>query len=612
VIDADTSRFELDTPPDENAKQIAKGKEDPLAFKTQNVNAHVDFSSEVRKGQFKSNGAESFVEFPANQYICYMDIFNWYMDNGDIELESSKRQELVIDSDLDLTGSNFWSVHPDQDSLNFMSSKAKYNIKKKQIICSEVPYVGVADAKIEPDSGYVIIEKKAHMKKFENATIIANALTQYHKIFNAEVEISSRKEYLASGDYNYVDANKNSHLIHFSKIAPDTAYQTYAKGEIEESEGFKLSPQFDYKGAVELLASQQNLVYTGFLKIAHSCGTITREWVSFSEEVVPDEIYIPLGDTIVNDKGDPVVAGLLIDPDTTDFINRIFLSEKRKRSIPEIVTASGYLFYDKADYKYKISNKEKLIERSIPGNYVDFNTKDCAMHGEGKLSFGCDFGVMKATPVGTVDYTTAGKSTTMNTSVLLDFFINENAMKKMAELINGKPDLDPFDPDPTKSVYEMALKELTGEETAEKMISDLTIEGAIKKMPKELEVPLFLSDVKFEWDSGEEAFMAKGKIGISNIGKEQVFKYVDGIVIIKKRRNGDKFKLYLQVDEKTWYYFSYQNELMRVKSSDDGFNSIISATKEDKTKTKEGKNKYQYILEDKNSNVVKVRRLLEE
>jgi len=131
VIDADTADFKL----------ISETASEGLALKTDNVNAHVDF--EERKGVFKSNDDESFVEFPVNQYICYMDKFNWYMDQGQIELEStsgSAAADIEIDTELDLAKSNFYSVHKDQDSLNFISRKAKYDLKTHVIKCNEVPY----------------------------------------------------------------------------------------------------------------------------------------------------------------------------------------------------------------------------------------------------------------------------------------------------------------------------------------------------------------------------------------------------------------------------------------------------------------------------------------
>ena len=46
-----------------------------IAFKANNLRTHIDLQS--REGIFNSNGAGSFVELPANQYICYIDQLKW-------------------------------------------------------------------------------------------------------------------------------------------------------------------------------------------------------------------------------------------------------------------------------------------------------------------------------------------------------------------------------------------------------------------------------------------------------------------------------------------------------------------------------------------------------
>ena len=47
-----------------------------------------------------------------------MDMFTWKMDDGEMEL-SKNDNDLNLDSELDLAGSNFYSTNNKQDSLNF-------------------------------------------------------------------------------------------------------------------------------------------------------------------------------------------------------------------------------------------------------------------------------------------------------------------------------------------------------------------------------------------------------------------------------------------------------------------------------------------------------------
>ena len=68
---ADTSDFKL---------KAAQGTEQDgaIAFATKNVKSTIDFDK--REGEFIANGGASFVDFPVNQYVCYMDQFKWFMD----------------------------------------------------------------------------------------------------------------------------------------------------------------------------------------------------------------------------------------------------------------------------------------------------------------------------------------------------------------------------------------------------------------------------------------------------------------------------------------------------------------------------------------------------
>ena len=79
---------------------------------------------------------------------------------------------IELDSDLDIVESNFFSVHPKQDSLNFRSPKAQFDLAKKRLDCDKVEYIDIADARIMPVDQKIIIYKKAKIDPLKEATII--------------------------------------------------------------------------------------------------------------------------------------------------------------------------------------------------------------------------------------------------------------------------------------------------------------------------------------------------------------------------------------------------------------------------------------------------------
>jgi hypothetical protein len=201
---------------DTSALNIAgKDLETTLAFSTDNVNANVNFDTNV--GKFISNTGENKITFPINQYICFMDEFTWFMKQDQLQMTSSREAnvDVVINAEERKRFSNFYSIASGQDSLNFLSRNANFDLKRNIIRCEKIDHIVVGDAKIVPDSGKVVIEKYANMRKLYRASIVANIVTQYHSLFNAELKIEGRLKFNGFADMNYVDENGQKQLIHF-------------------------------------------------------------------------------------------------------------------------------------------------------------------------------------------------------------------------------------------------------------------------------------------------------------------------------------------------------------------------------------------------------------
>ena len=162
-IFADTSSFALKN------RFINEGQA-PVAMETKDVKSNVSFKT--RKGEFNSFGTKR-IKFPPNQYYCTMDKFFWYMDKANVDFEKAKSQKTTFEAGADLDESNFFSMHEDQDTLQFRSLLASYDLKLQTLFCNKVEYVRVGDAKIYPDSMKVTVRKNAVMDPLKNAKIVA-------------------------------------------------------------------------------------------------------------------------------------------------------------------------------------------------------------------------------------------------------------------------------------------------------------------------------------------------------------------------------------------------------------------------------------------------------
>ncbi len=565
-FDSDTANFSL------KALDLAS-----LAFATDNVNARIDFDK--RLGEFKSNGTGSIVKFPVNQYICFMDNFKWFMDDSQIELGSSKKVASSAKEDLDLEGPEFISVHPSQDSLRFQAPSAKYDLKKYVITAKDVKYINVADARIYPEKGDVIIDKDAVMRTFTNAKIVANSITKYHNLYNCTVNLFARKNYKGSGFYDYVDEIKTKQTFYFSNVSVDTTFQTFAETNIPDSSKFRLSPNFEYKGKVKLKATANYLVFDGAARISHDCAAIPKTWFKFESEINPNSIYIPIAKDPLDAAGKPIAASLMVTTDSTHFYSA-FLSPKESNNDHYVLAADGFLFFDKGSREYRISNKEKLIERSLPGNYLSLNTAQCKVYGEGKVNLGGEFGQLKIESFGSAVHLLIPDSTMFDMLMSFDFFFDDGAIDKMSDAILANVDLKPTDF--SRPVFERGMREMMGKEQADKLISQLNLYGSFKKFPDELKKTLFLTDVKMKWNKETRSYTSSGKLGIGNINKTQINKYVDGRVEIIKKRGGDILNIYLELDANNWYFFNYTRGTMLAISSNEAFNTAIKELKPEK------------------------------
>lgn len=605
TIDADTSDFNLLA-----KKQEAEDGDvqNPLSFDSRNLNAHVDF--EARKGEFKSNDGTSVVNFPKNQYICYIDMFTWLMDQDEMELSKTEESDISIETGLDLAGSNFYSVHPDQDSLNFRAPIAKFYLSENVIDCEKVKYLDVADARIFPEDEKVIIRKKAAMDPFENAEIVANFVTKYHTITEAYVQVLARRKYEASGKYPYEDSQGNIQVINFENIGLDSAYQTVAKGRIEEEAGFKLSDKFDFYGGVELYAAEQFLTFDGATRINHDCNQFQRNWLSFRTPIDPNNIQIPVAAENLTDlEGNGIAIGLVkrntLDSDSLE-IYPAFLSALGNPNDHIMFTSSGVLNYNEEAKEFRIASPEKLINRAENGNYLALHIESCSMQGDGLVDLGLELPGVEFETYGVVNYNAANQLTTMNLSGALSFFVDKKAMDLIANDIKSAEGLSGIDIG--RTTLEQAVSEQISKEEAENLKADYTLDGEVKKLPKEMQQTFYLSNIKLAWSDDDIALVSNPITAIVGINGEPIFKDFTVKLAIQYSvpggLRGDKLGLLIELPggEKpgNYYYFAMnrvkKNTEMDIMTSSKELEAILLELSDEKRKEKD----FQYALRTKN------------
>jgi hypothetical protein len=152
-----------------------------------------------------------------------------------------------------------------------------------------------------------------------------------------------------------------------------------------------------------------------------------------------------------------------------------------------------------------------------------------------------------------------------------------------------------------KTPYERSMREMLGKEKSDKLISELSIKGEIKRLPDELIKPIVLADVKLRWNAEDQSWQSQGLIGVATILKKPVFRTLKGKIEFQRKRSGDAMHVLLMLDDQTYWFFSYTRGQMLVYSSDTNFNTQISELKEDKMKqdSKKDEAEYRFMLTGK-------------
>ena len=547
-----------------------------LAIEASKLKSHIDLK--MKEGIFNSNGNNSYVKFPSNQYLAYIDKMNWKMDE----------ESFILGNEISSAGNltEFISTHPNQDSLSFTSRTASYNLKDFIINTKGVDEIAVADAIIYPDSGIVTIAKEAVVKTLFNAKILADNLTEYHTFTNALVDIKSAHKYSASGNYTYKDAMRNEQYIFFDKIRVNSDTITIARGDVATDKVFHLDSKFDFKGSVDLIAEQRNLTFNGFFRMNHNCDLLSKEWVKFNSPVNPKNINIELDEVLLNDSDEKLFAGIMMREDTFS-IYSTFFNKKESVLDVELISSDYSLSYNKRTSSFIINGKDSL------DNKFTLFENTCKTKGEGEIDLNLDLGKVQVRTIGLMNHDIHNDRTDIKGFVLLDFFFSDQALISMVKDING-PNKNGMGYDEYDEFYILNMHRLIRDKAkTSQFILDLEF-NKINSIPEEVSSTFVFTDINMIWDKKNKAFVNKGDFGLGNILSNPINDNMGGFVVFEKKHGnaGDGLSILMKTFEGESYWFKYQSNAMWAFSYNVDFTTPIGSLGASKRKLEGSKFNY--------------------
>ena len=547
-----------------------------FSFKANNLRTHIDLQE--REGIFHSAGDDSYVELLANKYMCYIDKLIWDMDNASLDLSN--------EHDSISTGSQFISIHPDQDSLSFFSSSASYSLKDYIIYANGVDSILVADAVLYPDSGKVIVHKEAVIPTLHNAVLVAGNLTRYHKFAKASVDIISANAYTGSGYYTFIDAMDNRQEMFFDSIMVNQYTITEAHGGLADSSSFSIDSKFDFKGGIDLYADKKHLTFDGYFMMNHNCSLLAKEWVKFRSEIDPNNINITINNQVVNENNETLYTGVLFRKDTFD-IYSTFLSKKVNDLDIEMINASHSIIYDDSKSAYIINPYD-----SLSNTFMLFDSS-CRTLGEGNINLNMKLGRIESEVVGLIQHDMKEHDVRISGFLMLNFPFSEKAMESMAEDL-GAIGYDEYDTTFARNVRRIIKDQ---QEAEEYILSPETIKPS--NFPEDMVSTFTFSDIDLKWDATNNSFVSYGDIGLGNIYSYPVTDYLTGNIIFEKKigRSEDALIMRFESSMDEQYCFKYERGSMWSFTFNIPFSEQISK-ESDAKKRLSGRPKYNYSFKD--------------
>ena len=616
-----------------------------IAFAATNYRANVDFDAQKVKYDYLDQ--TSNLDFPMNQYICSLKEAEWDMATNSLHLynpvesfgdyaTATTHEELLA---VHNNASKFISLVPEQDSLQFYSMSAEYDMTNYIIHAHDVKIIRVADAAVFPYMHDVDINAESKLEPV-NGDLLADTLNRFHLYKDAVVNIHSRNYYNAQGTWDYTNADGASTPIRMDTIVPVEGI-THGYAHIDEISEFKLNTQFGFQGQLTLDATEQLGYFDGkFAMLAfeepvvveavepvetptdstsmeveelapepsvpelvegvegpivteaieHEQDTIAalNHWFVSATHINPTSIRIPVDMERIREEDSRMTNGLYYELAIDGGYFGSFLTPKEgRKELDEAEPCNGVLWFDADSLRFVVTDTTQFDSR------LELDSRG-VINGHGTTDLGFDTPLAKFAFHG--DYTQYPNDslTLQGLNVFNAPVFDDQAMESMAEVfanvVGESIDL-------TRTNFLPYYRSENSEEKTEEIRKNIELAGGYPQMESSSDFycnTIVIPDLKMVWNDQMHAFVSVGKIGLGNFGSHIVNKYVTGCVIFDRRLGNITY--YFQDDMfQTYINYNAGDGQFQVHCTFSDINQRLADTKEkNRTRTKDDQS-FQYV-----------------
>jgi hypothetical protein len=606
-----------------------------VAFSATNYRANVDFDSQKVKYDYLDDNSN--LDFPMNQYICSLKEAEWDMATNSLHVynpvetfgsyaTATTREELLA---IHSNASKFISLVPEQDSLQFYSMSAEYDMTNYVIHAHDVKIIRVADAAVFPYMHDVDINAESKLEPI-NGELLADTLNGYHLYKDAVVNIHGRNHYTAQGIWDYTNAEGQSTPIHLDTITPIGGV-THGFAHIADNADFKLSTQFGFQGRMTLKATEpygyfdgqyallafeeplavepakmvlDSLVpveiekdstnsvdeakNVGSVELAATADTLKslNNWFVSSASINPRNIRIPININAIRKQNPEMYNGLYYELAIDGGYFASFLTPKKGRmDTDETAPSNGWLWYDADNLRFVVTDTTQYDTY----HYLDSRG---VISGHGSFDLGFDVNLLDFVMHGSYMQYPNDSLIFNGLNVLNVPVFDDKVLEAMADVYAN---MEGLSIDLTQTEYLDYFRSENDEQKTEERRKSIELEGYPQmEMSDFYNNTIVIPDLKMVWNDQLRAFISVGKIGLGNFGNHVVNKYVDGYVMFDRRLGNITY--FFQNDMfMTYINYNCGDGQLLVHATYGDINQRMYDTKEkSRTVTKNGKS-FQYV-----------------
>ncbi|MEZ4879518.1 MAG: hypothetical protein R2801_05060 [Chitinophagales bacterium] len=519
-----------------------------------------------------------------------------------------------------------------KEGLKFETNLADLNLNDNTIKFGGIKELLLADSKVLPDKNEIYIEADGSVRTLKNAVVIFNADSAYHQVTSATVQVNSKNDFTANGNYSFKSLDGLVETIKIPEIAVENPFKgnpeyyqmqkdaeeeeqgkkkdkvkkkdidpkkiyTYAKSEIVESDNFKLNDKVFYVGRFDFDSKHKDIFLDGQVKI--KLINTETDWITMRQQLDPKKPAVSM-DSVIEQAKNSLFTGVIFDKYSTEFYSTI-LQDKRSPNDAEIFTVRGNMIFSKTEPGVIYFGDDAAFDNNFATtSALKFNEKDNSIKATGKIGLGLNLYPTQAAAVGDFEFNEKDNQNFRFTADLaVDFDMPSYVLQNILNAFLLADDNLLITSYRKNTLVRRTFGTLTKDSAESKYIMSALYALDSLAKPQSFNYNMVIDGTDFWYDSQDGSFKSVTDVSLALMGNEFVRRKYKAFVQLGYSGYSDFITVYLEAKNGQWLLIKFKKGQTGICSSVPEIQNILLNLKDSERVTREGKNVvYEFLPAD--------------